>query len=265
MAQTKIIRSVPEYLEAVKARPFLFDLGTSTVQPWYFGQPDAGSELLPAFYKSGINAELEREMLRDFRMLSAEFIPPKNVNDVEWLIHAHQNGLATRIIEWMANPLAALYHAVESMSDAAHGKVWVFNPWLFNEMTGGIGYVPMIDSEPAGRYVVNLTDPAAYTTPTAEWPMAFRPYRNVRPYNTQGVYYTLHGFKKDPIDQYRPLLRKRSDFITFMLIDADRKKMIMKELFEMNVTRLSLIPTLTSLTRTLTYRYSKDYVLTNIV
>ena len=34
---TKIIRSVSDYLEAIKARPFLFDLGTSTVQPWYIG------------------------------------------------------------------------------------------------------------------------------------------------------------------------------------------------------------------------------------
>jgi hypothetical protein len=261
---TKIIRSVPEYLEAVKARPFLFDLGTSTVQPWYFGQADAGGELLPGLYKSGINPELEREMLRDFRMLSAEFIPPKSVVDWEWLVHAHQNGVPTRIMEWMANPLAALFMAVESMSTASHGKVWVLNPWLFNEMTGGIGYVPMIDSEPARNYVVNLTDPAAYTTPVAEWPMAFRPYRNNRPYNTQGVYYTIHGFRVQPLENYRPLLRKRSEFVTFMLIDADRKKSILKELFEMNVTRMALVPTLTSLARTLTYRYSKDYVLTNI-
>lgn len=261
---TKIIRSVSEYLEAVKARPFLFDLGSSTVQPWYIGQADAGSELVPALYKAGINPELEREMLRDFRMLAAEFIPPKSVTDWEWMLHAHQNGLPTRILEWMANPLAALFMAVESMSEASHGKVWVFNPWLFNEMTGGIGYVPMVDSEPAKSYVVNLTDPAAYTTPVAEWPMAFRPYRNVRPYNTQGIYFTIHGYRKHPVEAYRPLLRKQSDFITFMLIDADRKKVILKELFEMNVTRMMLIPTLSSLTRTLMYRYSKDYVQTNI-
>ena len=261
---TKIIRSVSDYLEAIKARPFLFDLGTSTVQPWYLGQADAGVELLPGLYKSGINPELEREMLRDFRMLAAEFIPPKNVTDWEWLVHAQQNGVPTRIMEWMANPLAALYLAVESMSSAAHGKVWVFNPWLFNEMTAGIGYVPMIDALPAQNYVVNLTDPAAYTIPTAEWPMAFRPYRNVRLYNTQGIYYTVHGYKRDPLENYRPLLRKRTEFITFMLVDADRKKAILKELFELNVTRVTLFPTLTNLARTLTYRYSKDYVLTNI-
>jgi hypothetical protein len=265
MAQTKIIRSVAEFLEAVNARPFLFDLGSAPVAPWYLGQGDAGASILPGLYKSGIKPDLEREMLRDFRMLAAEFIAPKSVADWEWLVHAHQNGVPTRIIEWMANPLAALFHAVEGMSTSSHGKVWVFNPWAFNESTAGIGYVPMVDSEVAATHVVNLTDPTAWTTPVAELPMALRPYRGNRPYNTQGVYYTIHGFKQDAIDHYKPLLkRNNSAFVTFMLIDADRKKAIMKELYGMNVTRAALIPGLTGLSRTLTYRYSKDYILSDV-
>jgi hypothetical protein len=261
---TKIIRSVSEFIDAIKARPFLFDLGASPVMPWYMGQADAGGTLVPALYKSGINPELEREILRDFRMLSAEFIPPKSVTDLEWLIHAHQNGIPTRIMEWSGNPLAALFHAVESMSASAHGKVWVFNPWMFNEMATGLLYVPMVDSEHSQNYVLNLTDPKAFTTPQAEWPMAFRPYRNVRLYNTQNTFYTIHGFKPDPIETYRPLLRKATAFITFMLIDADRKKAILKELYGLNVTRAALYPGLTGLSRTLTYRYSRDYVLTDV-
>jgi hypothetical protein len=260
----KIIRTVSEFVDAVKARPFLFDLGTSPVAPWYMGQPEASGVLVPGLYKSGIKPELEREILRDFRMLAAEFIPPKNVSDWEWLIHAHQNGIPTRIMDWSGNPLAALFQAVESMSTDSHGKVWVFNPWMFNEMATGLLYVPMIDSEHADSYVVNLTDPKAFTTPKAEWPMAFRPYRNVRSYNTQGTYYTIHGFKPDPLEAYRPLLRKPTAFVNFMLIDADRKKAILKELYAMNITRSMLIPGLTGLCRTLTYRYSKDYVLTEI-
>ena len=264
MAQTKIIRSVSEFIDAVKARPFLFDLGTSPVTPWYLGQADPLGTLLPGWYKFGLNPELEREILRDFRMQAAEFIAPKGVTDWEWLVHAHQNGVPTRIIEWTSNPLVALFQAVESMSNAAHGKVWVFNPWLFNEMTAGIGYVPMIDSEPAQSYIVNLHDPKAFTIPFAEWPLALRPFRNIRPYNTQGVYYTVHGYKAEPLETYRPLLKKSSTFITFLLIDAERKKSIMKELYIMGVTRSALFPGLSGLVRTLTYRYSKDYVLTEL-
>jgi hypothetical protein len=259
----KIIRTVSEFIDTIKARPFLFDLGTSPVTPWYLGQPDASGVLVPGLYKSGINPELEREILRDFRMQAAEFIVPKSVADWEWLIHAHQNGIPTRILEWSTNPLAALYQAVESMSADSHGKIWVFNPWMFNEMATGLLYVPMIDSEHADSYVVNLTDPKAYTTPKAEWPMAFRPYRN-RLYNMQGTHYTIHGFKIEPLENYRPLLRKPTAYITFMLIHADRKKAILKELYGLNITRSTLYPGLTGLSRTLTYRYSKDYVQTEI-
>ncbi len=264
MAQTKIIRSLSEFIDAVKSRPFLFDLGSSPVTPWYLGQPDPLGTLLPAWYTRGLNPELEREILRDVRMQAAEFIPPRGVPDWEWLVHAHQNGIPTRILEWFSNPLVALFHAVESMSNAAHGKVWIFNPWLFNEMTAGVGYVPMIDSDPAKSYVLNLHDPKAFAVPFAEWPMAIRPFRNVRPYSTQSVYYTIHGYKAEPIETYRPLLKKTSNFLTFLLIDAERKKSIMKELYTMGVTRLALFPGLTGLVRTLNYRYSKDYVLTEI-
>ena len=219
---------------------------------------------MPAFYKTGLRPELEREILRDFRVLAAEFIPPKNVTDTEWLLHAHQNGVPTRIVEWMANPLAALFHAVESMSTASHGKVWVFNPWAFNEMTAGVGYVPMLDSELASNYMVNLTDPTAFPVPRAENPMAFRPYHNLKAYNMQGVNYTLHGFMMDAIELTRPLLKRNPGFINFLLIDADRKKAILKELYGLNVTRSALMPTLTNLVRTLNYRYSKDYIQTEI-
>ena len=55
--------------------------------------------------------------------------------------------MPTRILEWQGNPLAALFFAVESMASDKHGKVWIFNPWTFNEGSTGIGHVPMSDSE----------------------------------------------------------------------------------------------------------------------
>lgn len=264
MAQTKIIRSVGEFADALKSKIYQVDLDEEPVTPWYLGQPDPGSPILPSLYKSGLNPELEREILRDFRMHAAEFIAPRGVPDWEWMVNAHQNGIPTRIVEWTANPLAALFAAVESMSAAAHGKVWVFNPWLYNEAVAGLTYVPMIDSEEARNHIVALTDPNAFSIPFAERPLALRPFRNTRPYNTQGVYYTIHGYKKEAIDLYKPILKTGTPYLTFMLIDADRKKSIMKELYGMNITRASIFPSLTSLARTLTYRYSKDYVLAEL-
>lgn len=264
MAQVKIIRRLSEFVETIRRPQFLLGLHGQPRTPWYLGQSSANGTLLPAFYAAGTAPSLEREILRDFRILVAEFIQPAFVSDQSWLIQAHQNGVPTRILEWQGNPLAALFFAVESMASDKHGKVWIFNPWTFNEGSTGIGHVPMSDSEYFDPYVVPLSNPDALLFPEAENPMAFRPYRNIRPYSTQGVYWTVHGSHKDPIETQRFFLRKTESFLTFLLIDAEQKKAILKELYEINVTRASLFPGLTNIVRTLNYRYSKDYVTTEI-
>jgi hypothetical protein len=264
MAQVKIIRRLSEFVETIRKPAYLLGLHGKPTAPWYLGQANANGSLLPAFYAAGTAPSLEREILRDFRILAAEFIPPVLVPDQAWLVHAHQNGLPTRILEWQGNPLAALFYAVESMATDKHGKVWIFNPWTFNEGAAGIGHVPMADSDYFLKYVVDLSNPDALLYPEAENPMAFRPYRNIRPYSTQAVYWTVHGNHKDPIEMQRFFLRKPESFLTFLLIDGEQKKAILKELYEINVTRASLFQNLTNIVRTLGYRYSKDYVTTEI-
>jgi hypothetical protein len=264
MAQVRIIRRLSEFVEAIRKPPFLLGLHGQPTTPWYLGQPNANGSLLPAFYTAGTTPSLEREILRDFRVLAAEFIPPTGVPDQAWLVHAHQNGMPTRILEWQGNPLAALFLAVESMAQDKHGKVWIFNPWIFNEGSAGISHVPMTDTEYFLKYVVQLSNPDALLYPEAEYPMAFRPYRNIRPYSTQGVYWTVHGSHADPIETQRFFLRKTESFLTFLLIEGEQKKAILKELYEINVTRASLFPGLASVVKTLGYRYSKDYVTTEI-
>jgi hypothetical protein len=264
MAQIKIIRRLSEYIETIRKPQYLLGLYGRPITPWYLGQPSANASLLPAFYAAGTTPSLEREILRDFRVAVAEYINPTLVPDAAWLVHAHQNGIPTRIMDWQGNPLAALFLAVESMAEDKHGKVWIFNPWTYNEGAAGVAYIPMADSEYFRNYVVKLSEPDALLFPESENPMAFRPYRNVRPYSTQEVYWTVHGSIREPIETQRFFLRKTDTFLTFLLIDGEQKKAIMKELYAINVTRASLFPNLSNVVRTLNYRYSKDYVTTEI-
>jgi hypothetical protein len=264
MAQIKIIRRLSDYIETIRKPQYLLGLYGKPVTPWYLGQGTPNGTLLPAFYTAGTTPSLEREILREFRVWSAEYIPPGLTSDAGYLIQAHQNGLATRILEWQGNPLAALLFAVENMQADKHGKVWIFNPWTFNEGAGPVSHIPMSDSPYFRNYVVKLDEPDALLLPEAENPLAFRPYRTVRPYSTQQVLWTVHGSLRDPIETQRFFLRKTDSFLTFLLIDGEQKKAILKELYELNVTRASLFPNLTNIVRTLTYRYSKDYVTTEI-
>ena len=262
--QPKIVGSLADYIKTLKSPVFQLGLAGAPVTPWYLGQPDPAGKLLPALYRGSINPELEREILREFRMLAAEFIAPKGVTDREWLVHAHQNGLPARIIEWQANSLAALFLAVESMDASKHGRVWIFNPWAFNDASAGLPYVPMIDEPYIEKYVVKLSDPDAKMFPEAEAPMAFRPYRNLRTYNLQNTFFTIHGNDREPLEAMRFFARKTGIVLTYILIEGAAKKAIMKELYGIGVTRASLFPGVGSIAKTLAYRYSKDYASTEI-
>src|SRR5262245_26233676 len=139
------ISLVADYLAAVAAPENQLGLDTAPATPWYLGQPDLKGDLAPAFYKSGPRPELEREMIREYRQMSAEFAPTSGLADWQLLVSAHLAGLPSRILEWSGNPLVALFFAAESMSIET-GRVWVLNPWAMNELTANMAYVPPVDS-----------------------------------------------------------------------------------------------------------------------
>src|SRR5262249_6425241 len=173
------ITSVSEFLSAVAEPKNQLGLLLAPISPWYLGQPDLKGDLTPAFFKSGISPDLERELLRDYRQMSAEFAPVRGLADQEIMISGHLAGMPSRIIEWSANPLVALFLAVESMGGAT-GRIWVLNPWRMNELASNLAYVPTVESDYFKKYVVKLDDPGASTVPEAGAPMAFRPNRIVR-------------------------------------------------------------------------------------
>ncbi|MDX2264259.1 MAG: FRG domain-containing protein [Hyphomicrobiales bacterium] len=262
MAQPKVIGSTAEFINAINSPQNMLGLLNSPVTPWYFGQPDPDGKLAPALYKSKMKPELERELMREFRLLTAEFASLKSVNDADVLIAAHQATVPTRIIDWLGNPLAALFLAVESLAGDKNGKVWILNPWAMNELCNDLPYVPAADGEYFEKYVVNLKDPSASPLPEAAEPMAFRPYRNLRPQNTQGVFFTVHGKKLTPLDDIKFFMKDSKQFLTSLLIDGGRKKFIMKELHNLGVTRANLFPGVPGTVRTMLYRFSDDYLKT---
>lgn len=259
MASPRSVASVGEYLAVLNEPAQRLGLHGTPVSPWYIGQPDLNGTLVPALYKSKIDPALEREMLRDFRMMGQEMMPLKGTLETDIMWNAHANGLPLRVMEWAANPLAALFLAIESLG-GADGRVWILNPWVLNHLTGDLTYVPMVDSPYFAKYVVKLDDPDAPPLPAAVQPMAFRPYRTARHFNTQNTYITVHGKSPAALEDLTFFLKRADAFLTYVVIEAAAKKRMMKQLHDMGVTRFMLFPGLSSLTRTLAYRYSADYL-----
>jgi hypothetical protein len=253
------ITVVGDYLAAVAAPENQLGLDNAPATPWYLGQPDLRGDLAPALYKSGVRPELEREMLREYRQMSAEFAPVSGLTDWQLMVSAHLAGLPSRILEWSGNPLVALFLAAESMSPET-GRIWVLNPWGLNEQTANMAYVPPTESDYFKKYAVKLGAPDLPALPEAFQPMAFKPERTVRAYNTQNIYWTVHGKDTAPIEKLSFFMKRADVFLTAIPVEGGAKRSIMKELHDIGITRANLFPGAAPLARTLAYRYSQNYL-----
>ncbi len=253
------IATVAGFLAAAQDPKNKLGLHATPATPWYLGQPDFKGDLVPGFYKAGIKPEHEREVLRDWRQMSAEFAATSGLDDCRLLVNAHMAGVPSRIIEWSANPLVALFMAVESLS-GEDGRVWVLNPWIMNEHTAELLFVPPVDSTYFKKYAVKADALDAPALPEAAAPMAFRPTRSSRAYNAQNIYWTVHGKDATPLDKLIFFMKRADLFLTAIQIEAAGKKVIMKELHDIGITRANLFPGAGNLAKTLAYRYSKHYL-----
>jgi hypothetical protein len=111
MANTKRIRNVAEFIATIE--------GTYRKDEVVFrGQP-AAELLLPRIARNSFRArnvlrDDEREMLEHFRSRAVPFLNVIPENDWEWLALAQHHGMATRLLDWTQNPLAALWFAVHA-------------------------------------------------------------------------------------------------------------------------------------------------------
>lgn len=95
----------------------------------YRGQPE-DKPLLPGIARPQMNwnkdvLAIEQELIDEFKKRSRPFLKDRIDSEWDWLALAQHYGLATRLLDWTTNPLAALWFTVKDPAKNSNsGVVW---------------------------------------------------------------------------------------------------------------------------------------------
>src|SRR5262249_17609569 len=173
--------------------------------------------------------QIEEEMFDDFRKQSASLLGTLPATPLDWLALAQHHRMPTRLLDWSANALAALWFTVsERPPEKENGAVWIFR-------TRRGDWINRKDKLAISRNV--LKPPRVF---------AFMPGSVTRRVTTQMSFFTIHPDRKG---QFEPLDKIRA-FRSRLLKIAIAREAFVKlrvELDHLGINRYSIFPDLEGL------------------
>ncbi len=255
----KKIKSLSEYCSAINEIQNKWKLFDTTMNMWYRGQSNTNYRLLPKIYRNQIiGSEFEREMVRDFKLYSQQFIDSKVSTDIESLFIMQHYGMPTRLLDWTESSLVALYFCVKENQSKSDGVVWTMNPWILNSNILDVSrYVPSYSSEILKNYIINIDSENFERTVTAKTPLAFRPLRNNQRIIAQKGMFVIFGNESKDLEEINSL--RDESFLNKIIVDKNYKKKILKELFYSGISESVIFPDIEGLCKEIEYRYSETF------
>lgn len=231
---------------------------------WFRGQSDQNWDLLPTVYRNKNLNYFEREMVRDFKILSSEKIERQPRNELEWLFIMQHYGLQTRLIDWTEGHLIALFFAVIDYSYLKDSVVWILRPSYLNRFSLGAKTIVTSSYPELIDYVLDEPHLHLFNRKIkGEMPVAIRATRNSERIVAQKGTFTLHGSNSLPlnkiIDQYNNNNTDKQIPLHYITISGNSKLQILKELYMCGISYSVLFPEIQGICNEIKLKYSDDF------
>lgn len=252
------ITNLATYVNLVSELHNISGLTQATSQLWFRGQDNHDWKLLPTIYRSRNLNYFEREMIRDFKLLTNELIRKIPTNELEWMFLMQHYGLPTRLLDWTESHLVALYFSILNYSNTCDSSVWVLHPWSLNALSLGKKTIPT--SSYPGLTEYTLGEPHLHNRKVVgHLPIAIRPIRNSARIVAQKGTFTVHGNHVMPLDKIIEEQNSKDGnkiFLHSLTIDGGSKLKILKELYLAGISYSVLFPEVQGICNDIKIRYS---------
>lgn len=169
--------------------------------------------------KGDTYSKVEKRMLSTFKERALPFLTTMPNNNWEWLALAQHHGLPTRLLDWTRNPLVAAYFSVKKESDEP-SFIYIFNQEK----------QPLVDiKKHKDPLDLDITD---------------KPLRYIPSHVTQRIIVQNGLFTFHPGEPNRHF---ESDELEKILIPADARKRLKRDLYRYGVHEAALFPGLDGL------------------
>lgn len=181
----------------------------------YRGQAEADWPLVPGVGREPALIASEQELFAAWKRGAVRFVERPPPSEWDWLAIAQHHGLATRLLDWTSNPLAAAFFACcnKAPGDAV---VWAFSPRMHAD-TG---------ASPFDGQGVALFRPSAHAARIAR----------------QGAAFTVHGPPGQSVEDRHGGLHK-------LVVDSGYRDRLLAELSLYGISHATLFPDLDGLAR----------------